>query len=83
MSTTIRATFDGTVLRPEQPADLKADTTYIVTIERAITPELDKDEEPYPLTQLREIAIDMGVDDFAANHDYYAHGLIPDEPDGR
>ena len=83
MSTTIRATFDGTVLRPEHPADLKADTTYIVTIERAIIPEGDEVEEPYPLTQLREMAIDMGVADFAANHDYYAHGLIPDEPDGR
>ncbi len=83
MATTIRATFDGSVLRPDQPADLKADTTYILTIEQEILPEAGEEVEPYPLTQLRELAVDMGVDDLAANHDYYAHGLIPDEPDGR
>lgn len=84
MPTTIRATFDGKVLRPEHPVDLKANTTYIITIEQLdeVEPDIGSDE-PHPLTLLGRLAVDMGIDDFAVNHDYYAHGLIRDEPDDR
>ena len=34
MAETVRAVFDGEVLRPEQPVDLQPNTTYVLTIER-------------------------------------------------
>ncbi len=32
----------------------------------------------HPLTFLSEIAVDMGVDDLAENHDFYAHRKVED-----
>jgi hypothetical protein len=40
MGKTVRAVFDGEVLRTEEPIDLRPDTTYFVTIEHA-TPSAD------------------------------------------
>ena len=34
MAKTVRAVFDGEVLRPEQPVDLQPNTTYVITIEQ-------------------------------------------------
>jgi hypothetical protein len=75
MPTTIRAAFDGSVLRPEQPLDLRPDATYIITIEH----EASDESEPsptvdHPLTQIGRLATDMGVDDLSINHDWHAHG---------
>lgn len=86
MLTTIRARFDGEVFRPEQPVELRADTSYVLIIaeDRAVAEgavaNMDEDaagaEAEYPLTQLGRLATDMGVDDLAARHDWYAHGKI-------
>jgi excisionase family DNA binding protein len=35
-------------------------------------------DEMYPLTLIRQLATDMGVDDLADRHDAYAHGRIDD-----
>jgi len=80
MSITIRATFDGTVLRPEQPVDLERDATYVVTIDGKS--EEAKSDDVYPLTAIRQLATDMGVDDLSINHDFYAHGKIRDQDSG-
>jgi hypothetical protein len=81
MAQTVRAIFDGEVLRPQQPVNLQANTTYVVTIESEapMGAELDDDSEEYPLTLIGRFATDLGITDFAARHDFYAHGRVPDE----
>jgi len=37
-----------------------------------------KETQIHPLTFLAEIAVDMGVDDLAENHDFYAHRRVED-----
>ena len=36
-------------------------------------------EEPYPLTQIRMLAVDMGVTDLSTRHDWYARGRVDDD----
>ncbi len=40
------------------------------------------DEEPYPLTEIARLAVDMGVSDLSTRHDWYAHGREDDCSDG-
>jgi hypothetical protein len=80
MARTVRAVFDGEVLRPEEPIDLRPNRTYLVTIEHA-TPSADEDEL-YPLTEIGRLATDMGVSDLSSEHSRYAHGRVPDERGG-
>ena len=35
-------------------------------------------EAVYPLTVIADLAVDVGVDDLAERHDYYAHGKLED-----
>ena len=81
MSKTVRAVFDGEVLRPETPVDLETNVWYVVTIElQADATELA--EKTYPLTQLLDIATDMGVTDLSTRHSEYAHGHPEDDARG-
>jgi hypothetical protein len=75
---TLRAIFDGEVLRPEEPVDLQPNTRYVVTIERA-EQDNTSNQPDYPLTQLRRLATDMGVTDLSTRHSWYAHGHIEDD----
>jgi hypothetical protein len=80
MTKTLRAIFDGNVLRPEGSVDLQPNTWYVVTIE---CEEGEKaEEETYPLTQLLTLATDMGVTDLSTHHDWYAHGRLEDAKRG-
>ncbi len=85
MATTIRAVFDGEVLRPEEPLPLPGETTYVITVNgEAPAPsgaeaETESEEAEYVLTKLGHLAMDMGVEDFSARHDWYAHGRLPDD----
>jgi hypothetical protein len=76
MTKTLRAIFDGNVLRPESSVDLQPNTWYVVTIECEEGQKAE--EETYPLTQLLTLATDMGVTDLSTHHDWYAHGRIED-----
>lgn len=77
--TRVRAVFDGEVLRPEEPIDLQPNTMYIVSIEGEVSSrEEDVAEEPYPLTEIARMAVDMGVTDLSTRHDWYAHGRVDD-----
>ena len=93
MATTIRAVFDGEVLRPERPIPLRVDATYVITVEAEassegaapvvpgpLVPAGPDAEAPYALAEIGKMAIDMGVDDLAARHDWYARGTLPDDP---
>ena len=82
MRKTVRAVFDGEVLRPEQPVDLQPNTTYVVTIVREAPAHEAALGEPYPLTEIGNLATDMGVTDLASRHDWYAHGPGEDESSG-
>ena len=80
MARTGRAVFDGEVLRPEQPIDLRPNTTYVVTVEDEVpTREGAGAGETYPLTEIALLATDMGVTDLSTRHDWYAHGRVADE----
>jgi hypothetical protein len=80
MTKSLRALFDGKVLRPEGPVDLEPNRRYLVTIERQIEGEKTSEECAYPLTQILELATDMGVTDLSTRHSWYAHGRL--EGDG-
>jgi predicted DNA-binding antitoxin AbrB/MazE fold protein len=76
MAKTIRAVFDGEVLRPEQPTDLKPQQTYEITIEREVSSREGSATEEYPLTQIAKLARDVGVEDLSTGHDRYAHRRV-------
>ena len=71
---TLHAVFDGAVLKPEEPVDLEWGRHYVLTVERTFEAKAPREEPPYPLTKILEIATDMGVDDLSIRHDWYAHG---------
>ena len=79
MAKTIRAVFDGVVLRPEQPADLQPQRTYEITIEREVSPGEGQATDEYPLTQIAHLAKDLGVEDLSTGHNRYARRQIADE----
>lgn len=58
MTKTLRAVFDGAVLRPDEPVDLKPNTRYVVTIEREEEGEEAGEEGAYPLTEILELPTD-------------------------
>jgi hypothetical protein len=76
MKMRVRAVFDGEVLRLEQPANLQPNTTYIVTVEDDTNVPECGAQEIYPLTEIAQMAVDMGVTDLSTRHDWYAHGRI-------
>lgn len=76
---TLHAVFDGKVLEPEESLDLEVGKRYVLTVERTVEAKAPREEPPYPLTQILDIATDMGIDDFSIRHDWYAHGRRDDE----
>lgn len=81
MVRTIRAIFDGVVLRPEGQVDLEPDKLYVLTVEAEGEQVVRGQENNYPLTEIAKLATDMGVSDLSSRHDHYAHGRA--EEDGR
>ena len=81
MARTIRAIFDGVVLRPEGQVDLEPDKLYLLTVEADGEQLVRGPESSYPLTEIAKLALDMGVSDLSSRHDQYAHGYVED--DGR
>jgi hypothetical protein len=81
MAKTLRAFFDGEVLRPDAPVDLEPNTRYVVTVEREDS-TTSSDEATYPLTQLLGYATDMGVTDLSTRHSWYAHGRLEGDTRG-
>ncbi|MGH2459528.1 MAG: hypothetical protein ACRDIY_11765 [Chloroflexota bacterium] len=81
MATTIRAVFDGKVLRPEQPIGLQPEKTYEITIEREVSPGEGPGSDEYPLTEIARIARDLGVENLSTEHDRYARSRIRNQSD--
>lgn len=82
MAKTIRAVFDGEVLRPERPTDLQPQRTYEITIEREVPPEEGQTAEEYPLTKIAQLAKDLGVEDLSSRHNEYAHRRLESDSKG-
>jgi hypothetical protein len=82
MTKTLRAIFDGEVLRPEEPVDLKPNARYVVTIEREEVGAEAGETDDYPLTKIGRLATDMGVTDLSSRHSWYAHGRLEDDGGG-
>jgi len=76
MAKSVRAVFDGQVLRPEEPVDLKTNARYLVTIEREEVRKEKGEEGAYPLTEIGRLAVDMGITDLSTRHSWYAHGRL-------
>lgn len=71
MSTTIRATFDGEVFRPDEPLSLPANTTVTITFEAdASGPRLG---EPYSALRYLESLNLEGPADWSQNFDEYLY----------
>ena len=79
MVKSIRAVFDGEVLRPEETVDLKPHVRYRVIIEREEEQIASGDTGPYPLTEISKLAVDMGVTDLSTRHSWYAHGRVDND----
>ncbi len=71
MSSTIRATFDGEVIRPDEPLALPPNTRVLITIE--ITGEEGGARTPSFLQTARSLKLD-GPPDWSARLDHYLHG---------
>ena len=86
MTTTIRAVFDGEVLRPEEPLPLRPATTHVITVEReapaAAGAGLEAEAEsgePSVLAEIGRPAADTGIEDPAARGAWYVHGHVADD----
>lgn len=79
MTKTLRAVFDGQVLRPVEPANLELNKEYVVTVEVG---QAATNGPAYPLSTIRALATDMGVTDLSTRHDHYAHGKIEEADRG-
>ena len=66
----IDVTFDGEVLRPNEPLDLEPNKTYRVRIE----PVDSKPESEYSLHRILQLARDLELPDLAEQHDHYLYG---------
>ena len=73
MQRSVYATFDGEVLRPEEPLDLVLNGRYRVTID-VEAPVEAAEQEPGILDDLDDLAVDFGVPDLAEQHDHYLYG---------
>ncbi len=70
MGKTLTAVFDGDVLRPDSPVDLKPHTRYMITVEKELGMESPTAWEVLEgLTGMLE-----GPKDWAAEHDHYLYG---------
>ncbi len=79
MASVIEATFDGKVLRPDEPLELEPNTRVRVVIE-ALLP--NKEEPPSVL----DVALSLnlhGPPDWARNIDRYLYGNLGDDDDNK
>jgi hypothetical protein len=76
-TTTILATFDGEVLRPDKPLELAANTRVRITIEAAKPP----DSQPKSFLETAQSLNLDGPADWSERLDDYLYGPQPDADD--
>ena len=75
MTTTVYATFDGEVIRPDEPVELAPNTRIRVTIES----EEPQVGEPYSFLKAARAANLEGPADWSERVDHYLYGREHDE----
>jgi hypothetical protein len=74
MGKMLTAVFDGDVLRPDSPVDLKPHTRYMLIVEKEIGGE-SATETPTAWEVLDGLTGTVeGPEDWAAEHDHYLYG---------
>ena len=75
----LHAVFDGKVLKPVKPVDLKVDTRYVLTVEsKQEVIDVEKD----PAFNLSSLAVKTNISDLSTEHDHYLYGLPKRGSDG-
>lgn len=74
MTTTVRAVFDGKVLRPDRPIDLEINRHYVLNIEPLKKTEQIDSVESDSAFDLASLAVKTDVPDLATEHDHYLYG---------
>ena len=77
MSERLTVIFDGQVLRPEVPLDLKPNTRYEITIRESV----DRGEQDAWETLAAEVGAIEAPSDWSINHDHYLYGASLDNQD--
>jgi predicted DNA-binding antitoxin AbrB/MazE fold protein len=76
---TLHAVFDGAVLKPMMPVDLKVGTRYVLTVEsKQEVIDVEKD----PAFNLSSLAVKTNISDLSTEHDHYLYGLPRRGSDG-
>ncbi len=68
---TIEAIYEKGVFRPVEKIELTEGERVKITVEITVKTEVEKD----PAETIPDMAIDMGISDFALNIDHYLYGL--------
>jgi len=68
---TVEAIYEKGVFRPVEKVELAEGERVKITIEVRVKPKEEKD----PAETIPDMAIDMGISDFALNIDHYLYGL--------
>lgn len=74
MTKTIRATYDGQVLRPEGPIGLPPNSTIDIHFDVPESATTGPDEEEELDDPFEGLAVDMGIVDLAEHFDDYRFG---------
>ncbi len=68
---TVEAIYENGVFRPIQKVDFEDGERVKMTVEITVKTKEEKD----PAETIPDMAIDMGISDFALNIDHYLYGL--------
>ena len=71
--------FDGELLRPELPLNLKTNTRYIITIEES-EEQVNEKEDAYSILEKMTGSIEAPAD-WSINHNHYLYGTSRKEFD--
>ncbi len=75
----LHAVFDGEVLKPVKPVDLKVGRRYVLTVElKQEATDVEKD----PAFDLSSLAVKTNISDLSTEHDHYLYGMPKRGSDG-
>ena len=77
MSKTLTAIFDGDVLRPDSPLDLKPNTRYVITIQSVDMPVAQ--ENAWDVLEAMTGTVEA-PSDWSSEHDHYLYGTPKRQP---
>ncbi|NJM73931.1 MAG: antitoxin family protein [Scytonema sp. RU_4_4] len=79
MNKRVTAVFDGDVLHPDTPLDLKPNTRYVITIQELSEPSITGDA--WDVLEAMTGTIEAAPD-WSSEHDHYLYGTPKRETEG-